>query len=152
MTMSPEDPGQPPSIPPKPELPNLAAARALGPAHATAVRWQQLLLVWRWHHQRHQILHPGRAYPPIAALIEATVAAPALRRLYPFTSHFTLNFSSYTSYPWLVRASIDPLSDGRFRVRQPRSREIIAITDTADTAVSLAADNLPAGLGPAINH
>lgn len=110
MTISPDGPSQTPSIPPRPQLPDLAAARKLGPAATVEARWQQLLLVWRWHHMRHEILKPGTAYPGIVSLIEAAGAEPRLRQLYPFTSHCNLNFSSFTSYPWSIQVpSVDPL-------------------------------------------
>ncbi|WP_203883763.1 DUF6193 family natural product biosynthesis protein [Planotetraspora kaengkrachanensis] len=141
-----------PGIPPRPQLPDLAAARMLGPAETVEARWQQLLLVWRWHHERHEALHPGNAYPGIVVLIEAARAEPKLRQLYPFTSHFRLLFSSCTSHPWSVQApSIEPLRDGRFCVRRPRSPEVIGVIHTADAAVALVVDNLPAGLGPAVD-
>jgi hypothetical protein len=144
--------GRIPSIPPRPQLPDLAAARLLGPAETVETRWQQLLLVWRWHHERHEALHPGSAYPDIVALIEAAGAEPELRQLYPFTSHFGLLFSSCTSHPWSVQApSIEPLRDGRFCVRRPRSSGVIGFTHTASAAVALVVDTLPAGLGPAVD-
>lgn len=140
--MSPVGPGHTPTIPPRPTLPDLAAARELGPAEAVEARWQQLLLVWQWHRVRREVLQPGGAYPDIVSLIEAAIAEPKLRQLYPFTSH-----------PWSVLApSVEPLQDGRFRVRRPRSSDVIGFTHTADAAVSLVVDNLPAGLGPAVAH
>ncbi|NRQ38518.1 hypothetical protein HII36_42845 [Nonomuraea sp. NN258] len=152
MTMNSGAFGRVPRIPPKPELPDLAAARRLGPAETVEARWQQQLLVWRWYHERFEALHPGNDYPGIVALIEAAGAEPKLRQLYPFTSHFRLLFSSCTRYPWSVQApSIEPLPDGRFHVRRPRSFEDIGVTHTAGTAVALAVDNLPAGLGPAVD-
>ncbi|MEV8037480.1 DUF6193 family natural product biosynthesis protein [Streptomyces sp. NPDC086182] len=151
--MSPDGPGHTPAIPPRPTLPDLTAARELGPAETVEARWQQLLLVWQWHHERHEVLKPGSAYPDIVSLIEAAGAVPKLWQLYPFTSHFSLNFSNFTSPPWSVRApSVDPLHDGRFRVRRPRSSDVIGFTHAADAAVSLVVDNLPAGLGPAVAH
>jgi uncharacterized protein DUF6193 len=153
VTISPDGPSQTPSIPPRPQLPDLAAARKLGPAATVEARWQHLLLVWQWHHMRHEILKPGTAYPGIVSLIEAAGAEPRLRQLYPFTSHYNLNFSSFTSYPWSIQVpSVDPLHDGRFRVRRPRSAEVLGFAHTADAAVSLVVGNLPAGLGPAVAH
>ncbi|WP_106403105.1 DUF6193 family natural product biosynthesis protein [Actinocorallia populi] len=135
----------------KPRLPDLSAARDLGSAETVRARWRQLLLVWRWHHERHEASYPGSAYPDIVSLIEAAEAEPELRQLYPFTSHFSLNFSSCTTYPWSVQApSITPFHDGRFRVRRPRSSDVIGFAQTADAAAALAVDGLPAGLGPAV--
>ncbi|WP_051965793.1 DUF6193 family natural product biosynthesis protein [Kitasatospora mediocidica] len=98
-------------------------------------------------------MKPGTAYPGIVPLIEVAGVEPRLRQLYPFTSHYNLNFSSFTSYPWSIQVpSIDPLHDGRFRVRRPRSSEVIGFANSADAAVSLVVGNLPAGLGPAVAH
>ncbi|MER6299516.1 DUF6193 family natural product biosynthesis protein [Kitasatospora sp. NPDC001539] len=132
--MSPDAPDPMLSVPPKPRFPDL---RELGPAETVKARWQQLLLVWQWHHERHDVLHPGTAYPDIVSLIKAAGAEPQLQQLYPFISHFSLNFSSCTSYPWSLRApSVDPLRDGRFRVRNPRSSVVIGYTHTAGAAVA----------------
>nr|WSW70919.1 DUF6193 family natural product biosynthesis protein [Streptomyces sp. NBC_00995] len=153
MTIRPAGPSQMPTIPPRPHLPDLAAARRLGPAATVEARWQQLLLVWQWHHMRHEILQPGTAYPGIVSLIETAGAEPRLRQLYPFTSHYSLNFSSFTSHPWSIRVpSVEPLHDGRFRVGRPRSAEALAFAPTAVAAVALVVGRLPAGLGPAVAH
>ncbi|MFE5325390.1 DUF6193 family natural product biosynthesis protein [Embleya sp. NPDC056575] len=74
-----------------------------------------------------------------------------LRRLYPFTSHATLCVSSCTRYPYAIAAPpVDPLHDGRFRVRVPRSRDVIGVTDTAEEAIALVLDHLSADIGPAV--
>lgn len=62
MTMNPD-----PTIPPKPQLPDLTGARELGPAATVEARWQQRLLVWRWSHARHEVLHPEVPFPDIAS-------------------------------------------------------------------------------------
>ncbi|MER5428168.1 DUF6193 family natural product biosynthesis protein [Streptomyces sp. NPDC002588] len=138
------------SLPPKPELPDLAAAHLRGPAEAVDVRWRQLLLVWQWHRDRQEILRPGAPYPGVVPLLEAAAAHPLTRRLYPFTSHFTLCLGSRTRYPYDVRApAVTPMSDGRFRVHRLRVAAPIGHTDTAEEAVALVAAHLPDGLGPA---
>ncbi|WP_258574683.1 DUF6193 family natural product biosynthesis protein [Streptomyces shenzhenensis] len=145
-----------PAIPPKPRLPDLIAARELGPAATVEVRWQQLLLVWRWSRARHEVLHPDIPFPDIVSLIEAAGAEPRLRRFYPFTSHFTLCLSSRTNYPWSFLApAVEPLRDGRFRVRarpegSDRGSVEAGVVNTAEAAVALAVDNLPVALGPAV--
>ncbi|MFE2867153.1 DUF6193 family natural product biosynthesis protein [Embleya sp. NPDC059259] len=137
-------------VPPRPALPDLAAAHERGPAAAVEVKWQQLILSWQWMRERHEILRPMRPYPGIVPLLEAAFAQPGLRQLFPFTSHHTLCFSSCTGYPYVLRVPcVDPHSDGRFRVRRPRSSIVIGYTDTAKEAVALVTANFPAGLGPA---
>lgn len=125
----------------------------LDPAQAVEACWQRLPVAWRRRQRLHEARYPGRPYPEIVALIEAAGADPALRQLYPFTSHFTLNLSSVTSYPWSVRApAVDPLDDGRFRVRRPGTPRVIGFARTAEAAVGLVVGHLPAGLGPAVAH
>lgn len=129
----------------------MAAARGRGPADAVEAWWQCLRLTWRWSHAVHRIRWPGRPYPGIVPLLEAAAAQPRLRRLYPFTSHFTLYFSSSTGYPWIVRGgSVEPLRDGRFRVRRRDPVAVIGEVDTAEEAVNLVLELLPPGSEPVI--
>ncbi|MGW9210982.1 DUF6193 family natural product biosynthesis protein [Embleya sp. NPDC055664] len=138
------------SLPPRPALPDLAAAHERGPAAAVEVKWQRLMLSWQWMRERHEILRPTRPYPGIVPLLEAAFAEPGLRQLFPFTSHHTLCFSSSTEYPYVPRVPcVDPLSDGRFRVRRPRSSTVIGFADTAEEAVALVTAHFPAALEPA---
>ncbi|MFE9463878.1 DUF6193 family natural product biosynthesis protein [Streptomyces virginiae] len=96
---------------------------------------------------------PDRPYPPVVPLLEAAYAHPRLRRLFPFTSHYSLNLSSCTEHPYLVQVpSVDPMADGRFRVRSVRSAHVIGWADTAGEAVALVAAHIPPGLGPAVAH
>ncbi|MFI1177278.1 DUF6193 family natural product biosynthesis protein [Streptomyces melanogenes] len=142
---------QQPALPPRPVLPDMAAARSRGPADAVEAHWQSLRLKWQWSHAAHQIRAPGRAYPGIVPLLEAAAAQPRLRRLYPFTSHFALLFSSSTSYPWAVQAgSIEPLHNGRFKVRRRNPFVVIGEVDTAEEAVTLVLELLPTGSDPVI--
>lgn len=98
----------------------------------------------------------GPAFPGILPLLAAAGAEPRLRRLYPFTSHFTLVFSSCTRYPYLVEApAVEPLHDGRFRVHGAGGGgggggAVIGETDTAEEAVALVMAHLPDDLGPAV--
>ncbi|MDH6131025.1 hypothetical protein P3T37_000392 [Kitasatospora sp. MAA4] len=99
----------------------------------------------------HQIRSPGHPYPGIIPLLEAAAAQPRLRRLHPFTSHFTLLFSSSASYPWTVQAgSIEPLHNGRFKVRRRNPSALIGEVDTAAEAVTLVLELLPTDSEPVI--
>ncbi|MEU1621131.1 DUF6193 family natural product biosynthesis protein [Streptomyces sp. NPDC005722] len=136
-------------LPRRPVLPDLAAARERGPDDLLEARWQGLILSRRWMRERHESLRPGRPYPGIVPLLHAAYAEPGLRRLFPFTSHFVLCLSSSTTHPYDVRVpSVEPLRDGRFRVRQPRSSTVIGHTGTPEEAVALVAARLPPGPGP----
>ncbi|WP_307782205.1 DUF6193 family natural product biosynthesis protein [Streptomyces sp. MBT65] len=127
------------------------AERSRGPADVVEAHWQSLRLSWQWRHAVHQIRTPGRPYPGIVPLLEAAAAQPRLRRLYPFTSHFALLFSSSTSYPWIVHGgSIEPLRNGRFKVRQRSPFAVIGEVETAEEAVTLLLELLPAGPEPVI--
>ncbi|MEV5879965.1 DUF6193 family natural product biosynthesis protein [Streptomyces sp. NPDC052101] len=138
-------------LPPKPVLPDIAAARSRGPADVVEAHWQSLRLSWQWRHAVHQIRSPGRPYPGIVPLLEAAAAQPRLRRLYPFTSHFALLFSSSTSYPWSVLGgSIEPLYNGRFEVRRRSPFAVIGEVETAEEAVALVLELLPTGPEPVI--
>ncbi|GAA1407000.1 hypothetical protein GCM10009639_55320 [Kitasatospora putterlickiae] len=135
---------------PTPFVPN---GRVRGPGDAVEARWQQLVLIWRWHCERHEVRSPGRPYPGIVPLLKAAQVEPTLRQLYPFTSHHTLCFSSCTTYPWVLRAPVvDPLIDGRFRIRQPRSSTVIGYADSPEEAIILVTAHLPASLGPAVSR
>jgi hypothetical protein len=138
-------------LPPKPDLPDVAAAHRRGPADAVEARWRQLALVWQWHRERQEVLRPGAGYPGIVHLIEMARAERTLRQLYPYTSHFALHLSSCTRYPYALRApSVLPRHDGRFQVFVPRGGTLLGETDTAEAAVALVVAHLPAGLGPAV--
>ncbi|MGW2707003.1 DUF6193 family natural product biosynthesis protein [Streptomyces sp. NPDC001340] len=138
-------------LPPKPVLPDIAAARSRGPTEVVEAHWQALRLSWQWKHAVHQIRSPGRPYPGIVPLLEAAAAQPRLRRLYPFTSHFALLFSSSTSYPWTVQAgSIEPLHNGRFKVSRRSPFTVIGEVETAEEAVALVLELLPTGPAPVI--
>ena len=129
----------------------MAAARSRGPADAVETHWQSLQLRWEWMRARQQIRSPGRPFPPIVELLETAAAEPRLRRLYPFTSHFALLFSSSISYPWIVQAgSIEPLHSGRFTVRRHNPSAVVGEVDTAEEAVALVLELLPTSCEPTI--
>ncbi|MEU8588421.1 DUF6193 family natural product biosynthesis protein [Streptomyces sp. NPDC048664] len=88
-------------------------------------------------------------WPEYRALIEAAYAEPALRGLYPFTSHWTLRFSTSTR----PRLSVVPLCVNAYRqkpytVSAQLMGEALAEAPTAEEAVSAAVRRLPSGLGP----
>ncbi|MFC8716298.1 DUF6193 family natural product biosynthesis protein [Kitasatospora sp. NPDC057198] len=83
------------------------------------------------------------------ALVEAAYAEPALRALHPFTSHWTLRFSTTTG-PFLAHVgpglSVD--GDGVFGVGRGFGAPDLGRFATAREAVALAVRHLPSGLGP----
>ncbi|WP_328743648.1 DUF6193 family natural product biosynthesis protein (plasmid) [Streptomyces caniferus] len=83
------------------------------------------------------------------ALIEAAHSEPALRALYPFTSHWALRFST-TTRPRLtvVGPCLTANSDGMYGVGKGFIIEDLGRFATAHEAVALAARQLPSGLGP----
>ncbi|MBM9506431.1 hypothetical protein ITX44_18110 [Streptomyces sp. KK5PA1] len=84
-------------------------------------------------------------------MFRAASAAPQLRRLYPFTSHFTLWFSSCTSYPWAVHGgAIRPLHTGGFTVHRRHPFTPAGQAATAGEAVAMAVGLLPPGPAPVI--
>ncbi|MCY0918637.1 MULTISPECIES: DUF6193 family natural product biosynthesis protein [unclassified Streptomyces] len=111
------------------------------PADAVEARWQRMPLTWRLMLDRADSKTMGQG---VLALIEAASKEPRLRRLYPFTSHWTLWFSSRTSPPFNVGVpAVEPLADGRFRVRGPRMTNVIGEADTAEAAIALVVAQLP---------
>ncbi|MER5747974.1 DUF6193 family natural product biosynthesis protein [Streptomyces sp. NPDC002225] len=83
------------------------------------------------------------------ALIEAAYAAPALRALYPFTSHWALRFSA-TTRPDLtvVGPCLTAGSDGTYGLGRGFITPDLGRFATAHEAVALAVQHLPTGLGP----
>ncbi|MFJ1863703.1 DUF6193 family natural product biosynthesis protein [Streptomyces sp. NPDC088097] len=133
-----------------PALPDLPAARLRGPAAVVEAVWEGLVLAAHWQRDRHDLRRPGRPYPPLLALLEAARADPVLGRLRPYTSHCTLLFSACVDFPYDVRvSSVEPLSDGRFRVRPRGGATAEGYADTPEAALALITADLPAGLGPA---
>lgn len=103
-----------------------------------------------WRHLRTEartVEYPGDAF---RALVEAAYAEPALRALYPFTSHWALRFSTTTRRhlavvgPILIAHDVD-----RYTVNADLTGEsVLARTTTAEEAVAIAVRHLPPGLGP----
>jgi hypothetical protein len=91
-----------------------------------------------------------RDWPANHALIEAAYAEPALRALYPFTSHTTLRFGStipprYTIVDVLLDA--DTRNPGQYTVSTRPVDENPARFATAEAAAAAAAALLPPDLG-----
>ncbi|WP_030378397.1 MULTISPECIES: DUF6193 family natural product biosynthesis protein [unclassified Streptomyces] len=82
------------------------------------------------------------------ALIEAAYAEPALRALYPFTSHWALRFSA-TIRPNLavVGPCLTAGGDGTYGVGRGFLTPDLGLFATADEAVAMAVRGLPSGLG-----
>jgi hypothetical protein len=101
-----------------------------------------------WRHMRTEASEAD--WPEYQALIEAAYAEPTLRALYPFTSHWTLRFSTSTrpSLTTLPACLAAPWRDGQFTVSAQFGGAVIAETATADEAVATALRHMPSGLGP----
>ncbi|WP_405758002.1 DUF6193 family natural product biosynthesis protein [Streptomyces sp. NBC_01420] len=86
--------------------------------------------------------------PAYRSLIETAYAEPALRALYPFTSHWALRFST-TTRPWLtvVGPCLDASGEGDFGVGRGFIGRDLGEFATAREAVAAALIHLPAGLG-----
>lgn len=106
------------------------------PAHLTESEWQHLRT------------EAGELdWPEYRALIEAAYAEPALRRLYPFTSHWTLRFATSTR-PRLttVPLCLDAHRQKPYSVSVHYMGEVLAEASTAEAAVSMALRHLPSDL------
>src|SRR5262249_37534363 len=94
--------------------------------------------------------------PMLTPLVEKAMAVPALRRLFPFTSLYSLCFSRCTGYPFSGDCpSAAPAGDIRRGAADPRFR----VTDakggllgegTAAEAVEWLVQHLPPNCGPAV--
>ncbi|MEU8110702.1 DUF6193 family natural product biosynthesis protein [Micromonospora sp. NPDC048947] len=99
-----------------------------------------------WRHLRTEAAEVD--WPEYHALVEAAYAEPKLRRLYPFTSHWSLRFSTSTR-PSLSRdvlVCLHPRRGKDYIVTMGFTGQELGETATAEEAVSLAARNLPAHL------
>ncbi|USQ85969.1 DUF6193 family natural product biosynthesis protein [Streptomyces phaeoluteigriseus] len=111
------------------------------PARLTDSEWQGMRqeaaeLEYAWQETYHN-------------LIEAADADPALRALYPFTSHWALRFST-TTRPALtvVGPCLSANSDATYGVGRGLISEDLGQFATAQEAVAVAVRQLPPGLGP----
>ncbi|MFG2004839.1 DUF6193 family natural product biosynthesis protein [Spirillospora sp. NPDC048911] len=88
-----------------------------------------------------------RDWPEYQTLIEAAYAEPKLRRLYPFTSHWTLGFST-TPYPFspeFVGVS-SPSGEGGYTIRDRANGIALTQVTTHTEAIAVAVDRISAGL------
>jgi hypothetical protein len=109
-----------------------------------------LLAESEWRHLLKEARELEHSWAPAyRALIQAAYNEPALRALYPFTSHWTLRFSTSTR-PRLtcVPVSLEAGEDNRYTVSAPHMGNVIAETISAQAAVSVAVREVPSGLGP----
>lgn len=120
-----------------------AEAHERGPAAEVELQWRLL----------HEQAAEAPDFPGFRLLVQAAHAAPRLRQLYPFSSHWVLGFTGRTGQPSKVEVVIAPAYDGRpYRVRDHlhAGDGVIGEASTAEEAVALAIAHLPADLGPAI--
>ncbi|MFE5676335.1 DUF6193 family natural product biosynthesis protein [Streptomyces erythrochromogenes] len=119
----------------------LAAAHERGPAAVVDVQWRLM---------REQAAIEAE-FPEFGLLVEAAHAEPRLRRLYPFSSHWTLGFAAHTGSPCPPVVAVSPAYGGRpYRVRESPQGDCLAEAATAQEAVALAVARLPPGLGAAV--
>lgn len=107
-----------------------------------------LLAESEWWYLRAHAAEEGT--PEYRALIEAAYAEPVLRRLYPFTSHWALRFST-TTRPALSHEVAVCLFAGRehdYSARMNYLGPVVGRAATAQELVALAVRHVPAGLGP----
>ncbi|MEU3772766.1 DUF6193 family natural product biosynthesis protein [Streptomyces sp. NPDC032472] len=114
-----------------------------GPDESVEARWQRLPTTWRLMVERGgPQAAVGRG---VLALIDAAAAQPELRRLYPFTSHCVLRFSSRGGHPPEADVpSVEPVREGGFRVLSPSTKRVLGEADTAEAAVALVVARLSA--------
>nr|WTA23885.1 DUF6193 family natural product biosynthesis protein [Streptomyces sp. NBC_00853] len=90
----------------------------------------------------------GADWPQYQALIESAHAEPKLRRLYPFTGHWTLGFSSTPDCAFSPSfVSIDsPRGTGDYTIREWWNGPALHHVTTAAEAIAIAVDRIPADL------
>jgi hypothetical protein len=103
-----------------------------------------------WQHLNKEAAEVNSDWPEYQAMIEAASAEPRLRQLYPFTSHWSLRFSTRTR-PSLSDDVWVCLHAGHgkdYLITMGYMGQNLGETTTADEAVSLAVRYLPADLSP----
>ncbi|MEU3227038.1 DUF6193 family natural product biosynthesis protein [Streptomyces sp. NPDC006976] len=119
---------------------SVAEAHERGPEAAVAAQWEML--------RDKAAAIPG--FPEFAAVLEAAYAEPRLRSLFPFTSHWTVAFSSCTGGPYRCEVAIAPqYGDGPYLVLRYPNTGVHGETATAAEAVALTLAHLPDSVGPA---
>jgi hypothetical protein len=111
------------------------------PVRVTQSEWQHL------RREAEELEYPWRETHQ--DLIETAYAEPALRALYPFTSHWALRFATATR-PRLtvVGPMLSARDDGTYGVRWSLLDNDLGPFATAREAVAEAVRHLPPGLGP----
>lgn len=101
-----------------------------------------------WQHMRTEASEAN--WPEHHALIEAAYSDPVLRGLYPFTSHWTLRFSTTTRPDLTVLPTcvVAHQQDYRYTISAHYMGEVLAETTTAEEAVATVVRCLPASPGP----
>ncbi|TRV76833.1 hypothetical protein FKN01_17375 [Streptomyces sp. 130] len=118
----------------------VAEAHERGPAAAVAAQWEML----------RDKAAATPEFPEFAAVLEAAHAEPRLRSLFPFTSHWTVAFSSRTGSPYRCEVAIAPhYGGGPYLVLRYPNTGVHGQTATAAQAVALALAHLPDSVGPA---
>lgn len=119
----------------------IAEAHERGPAAAVAAQWDLL----------REKAADTPSFPEFGRLVEAAHAEPRLRRLFPFTSHWTVAFSSCTGRPYRDEIAIAPqYGGGPYIVLRHPNTGMIGEVPTAAEAVALALAHLPDSVGPAV--
>ncbi|MFJ4785574.1 DUF6193 family natural product biosynthesis protein [Streptomyces sp. NPDC088794] len=119
----------------------LAEAHELGPEAAVAAQWDRLK----------EKAADTPSFPEFGRLVEAAYAEPRLRRLFPFTSHWTVAFSSCTDGPYHDEIAIAPqYGGGPYLVLRHANTGMLGESATAEEAVTLALSHLPESVGPAV--
>jgi hypothetical protein len=123
------------------EVSSLARAHECGPAEAVAEQWRLLRASWNSEDQ----------FRFVAEIIEAAYAAPALRQLFPYTSHAAFCLSTCTGYPYSDDIPpIVPRDGGGYVLLNPSTGAAITEVDDAESAVAALLAHLPANVGPAV--
>ncbi|MER5748597.1 DUF6193 family natural product biosynthesis protein [Streptomyces sp. NPDC002088] len=119
----------------------LAEAHERGPEAAVAAQWDRLK----------EKAADTPTFPEFGRLVEAAYEQPRLRELFPFTSHWTVAFSSCTGRPYHDEVAIAPqYGGGPYIVLRHPNTGMIGETPTVEEAVALALAHLPESVGPAV--
>ncbi|MFE9769850.1 DUF6193 family natural product biosynthesis protein [Streptomyces sp. NPDC005808] len=118
----------------------IADAHERGPAAAVTAQWERLK----------ELAADTPTFPEFGLVVEAAHAEPRLRQLFPFTSHWTVAFSSCTGRRYRTEVAIAPYHGGQYFVLRHPNTGMLGEVSTAAEAVALALANLPDTVGPAV--
>ncbi|MFD4527507.1 DUF6193 family natural product biosynthesis protein [Streptomyces sp. NPDC058470] len=118
----------------------IAEAHERGPAAAVAAQWDRLK----------EKAADTPTFPEFGLLVEAAHAEPRLRQLFPFTSHWTVAFSSCTGRRYRTLVAIAPYHGGQYFVLRHPNTGMLGEARTVEEAVALALAHLPDSVGPAV--